>query len=90
MDKKMSNFDVSKLSDDQRDIAECIGIDSYYKLTQYYGGSSIYIARPDVIDKQKRNEMIIAEFNQGASYKKLALKYGLTTVWIRNIVNGKT
>lgn len=85
---ELSKFDTNKLSEDQKDIAECIGIESYYKLTRYYGGSSIYIARPDSIDNQKRNEMIINEFNNGASYKELALKYGLSTVWIRNIVNG--
>lgn len=89
MGSELTNFDVSKLSEDQQDIIECIGIESYYKLTQYYGGSSIYIARPDAIDKQKRNKMIIDEFNKGASYKELALKYGLSTVWVRNIADGK-
>lgn len=89
MNDKLTNFDVSQLSEDQKNIAECIGIESYYKLTQSYGGSSIYVARPNTIDKQRRNLMIINEFNKGASYKELALKYGLTTIWVRNIVNGK-
>jgi len=90
MDSNLSDFDVSHLSEDQKNIAECIGLESYYKLTQHYGGSSIYVARPNTIDKQKRNRMIINDFNKGASYKELALKYGLTTIWVRNIVNGKT
>ena len=89
MSSELSNFDVSKLSEDQKDIVECIGVESYYKLMQYYGGSSIYIPRPSVVDKQMRNKMIVEEFNKGASYKELALKYGLTTIWIRNIVDGK-
>lgn len=87
--KALLNFDTSKLSEDQRDIVECIGIESYNKLARQYGGSSVYIARADVIDKQHRNKMIIDDFNNGATYRELAIKYGLTTVWIRNIVDGK-
>lgn len=89
MNDNLTNIDVNQLSEDQKSIAECIGIESYYKLTQNYGGSSIYVARPNTIDKQRRNLMIINEFQKGASYKELALKYGLTTIWVRNIVNGK-
>lgn len=89
MESKLSNFDANKLSEDQKNIIECIGIESYYKLTQYYGGSSIYIARPNAIDRQKRDKMIIDEFNKGASYKELASKYRLSTVWVRKIVNGE-
>ena len=33
--------------------------------------------------------MIIDEFNNGATYRELAIKYGLTAVWVRNIVDGK-
>lgn len=51
--------------------------------------SSIYISRADSIDKKCRNRMIIDEFNNGATYKELAIKYGLTVVWVRNIVDGK-
>ncbi len=90
MEIELSKIDTSKLSEDQKDIVNCIGIESYYKLSQYYGGSQIYVARPNAIDKKIRNEMIIDEFDRGASYKELALKYGLSTVWIRNIVDGKT
>lgn len=90
MNKKvLQNFDVRQLSEDQRDIVECIGIENYYKLTKRYGGSSIYISRADSIDKKCRNRMIIDEFNNGATYRELAIKYGLTAVWVRNIVDGK-
>ncbi len=86
---KISDIDLNKLSEDQRELAECIGIENYYKLAQYYGGSQIYIARPNTIDKQKRNRMIIREFEQGSSYKEIAGKYGLTTVWVRKIISGE-
>lgn len=86
MNNNLFNIDVSKLAEDQKDIVECIGIESYYKLTQYYGGSQIYIARPTAIDKQKRNKMIIEEFNKGVGYRQLAIKYNLTETWVRMIV----
>lgn len=86
---KISDIDLNKLSEDQRELINCIGIESYYKLAQYYGGSQIYIARPNALDKLKRNGMIIKEFEDGASYKEIAVKYGLTTVWVRKIISGE-
>lgn len=88
-EKVLLNFDASQLSEDQRDIIECIGIENYYKLMKRYGGCSIYISKADSIDKECRNRMIIDEFNNGATYRELAIKYGLTSVWVKNIVNGK-
>lgn len=90
MHNELAELDVSKLSRDQQDIIGCIGIESYYKLTKNYGGSTIYIAKSCAIDVQKRNKKIISEFRKGASYKELAVKYGLSTIWIRNIVDKKS
>ncbi|MFV0342754.1 MAG: Mor transcription activator family protein [Anaerocolumna sp.] len=89
MNEGLHLINLYELSEDQRELANCIGVEGYYKLTKRYGGSSIYIARPDAIDRQSRNDKIIQEYEQGATYKQLASKYRLSTVWIRNIVDGK-
>lgn len=90
MDNKNISINIHKLTDDQRVIAECIGVESYYKLSQTFGGSSIYIARPGIIaQRELRNASIIEDFNNGLSYRDLAYKYGLSDVWIRNIIDGK-
>lgn len=89
MEKGLSNIDINKLQGNQQDIVECIGIESYYKLAERFGGGNIYIARVDAIDKQQRNAMIISEYKKGVTYRELAIKYRLSEVWIRNIVDGK-
>ena len=40
------------------------------------------------LEKTVRDELIKEEFD-GSNYKELALKYGLTETWIRNIVLDK-
>lgn len=89
MERSLLNFDISKLQESQQDIIECIGIESYYKLAKRFGGGTLYIARVDKIDKKQRNKMIINEYKNGATYRELAVKYNLTAIWIRNIVDGK-
>lgn len=86
---KISDIDLNKLSEDQRELAECIGIESYCKLLQYYGGSHIYIPKPNTINKLERDRMIIEEYAKGASYREIAIKYGLTTIWVRKIISGE-
>ena len=41
------------------------------------------------LEKAVRDEMIKEEFD-GGNYRELALKFGLTETWIRNIVLDKT
>lgn len=75
-------------SEQQREIAEVIGIEAYRKLVEHYGGSKIYIAKYDTITRPDRNNEIKQKFN-GGNYRQLALEYNLAEVTVRNIVNGK-
>lgn len=77
------------LRDEQRQIAETIGMEPYLELTRKFGGTSIYIAKAEDIQRRiDRDERIRVEFD-GTNYAQLAAKYGLTEVWIRNIVYDK-
>lgn len=89
MSNKKTDFNISDLSEDQQDIIECIGIENYYKLSERFGGGAIYIQKPHALNRKKRNEMIINEYNEGNSYRNIAAKYNLTEVWVRNIIAGK-
>ena len=68
----------------QRSLAELIGIENYKKLVEVYGGSSIYIYKRDGFLRQLRDKNIKAEFK--GDYRELARKYNLSEVAIRNIV----
>ena len=80
---------LDDLREEQRQIAEAIGVDAYLELTRVFGGTTIYIAKAEeIVKRADRDRQIREEFN-GSNYSQLALKYGLTEVWIRNIVYDK-
>lgn len=80
---------IEELREEQKQIAEVIGVESYLALTKRFGGTSIYIAKAEeILLRKNRDELIRNEFT-GSNYSQLAGKYGLTEVWIRNIVYDK-
>lgn len=88
-------MDINKLasitqlrSEQQKEIAEIIGIEAYRKLVEHYGGSSIYINKFDTITRPERDMEIRKKFN-GANYHELAKEYGLSETGIRKIINKK-
>lgn len=81
----LDNLEIKDLSADQRELAECIGMEAYKKLVKNYAGSCIYVCKPDTITANLRNEEIRRKFN-GYNYSELALEYNLAEVSIRRIV----
>lgn len=73
-------------NDEQRYIANTIGIDAYVRLVEEFGGTSIYILKKDSLIRSIRDNLIRSEFN-GSNYSSLAKKYNLTDMTIRNIVD---
>lgn len=88
-------MDINKLisvtqlrSEQQKEIAEIIGIEAYRKLVEYYGGSSIYINKSDTITRPERDDEIRRKFN-GSNYRELTKEYGLSETGIRKIIDKK-
>lgn len=79
---------LEDLNQEQQEVAELIGLDSYKKLMAEYGGMSIYIPKDDRLERMERNDKIRSEFD-GYNFRELAMKYGLTEVSIRSIVSDK-
>ena len=73
------------LNEEQQHLAELIGLDIFANLVQVFGGTNIYIPKPEAFGRSVRNEKIRQEYN-GRNIKSLAVKYGLTEIWIRNIL----
>ena len=85
----MSLLDKLTLDDldaDQRELAECIGLEAYKNLLRNYAGSYIYICKPDTITANVRDEQIRREFN-GYNYLDLAKKFNLSEISIRRIIS---
>lgn len=76
------------LGEDQREVAELIGIENYLKMVSIFGGGAIYIPKPDGVFRAARNRKIIEDYRNGKSYKFIAKKYNLTKSAVVNILSG--
>lgn len=88
MTNVIEQIQLADLEEEQKQLAELIGLDNFKLLLNAYGGVSIYIPKPDSFAAVARNESIREDFN-GYNFKELARKYNLTEVWIRSIVSDK-
>lgn len=79
---------IEDLDEEQRAVAELIGMENFRLLVRSFSGSSLYIPKIESLEKPIRDAMIREEFN-GNNYRELGLKYGLTEAWIRDIVKEK-
>ncbi|MDE6798328.1 MAG: DNA-binding protein [Ruminococcus sp.] len=77
-----------QLTGNSKELINVIGLEAYKKLVQHFGGSYIYINKPDTIVKGERNAEIRRKFN-GSNYNQLAIEYNLTENRIRSILKQK-
>lgn len=84
----LDRVQIENLDEEQKFLAELIGLEAFKSLVRAFNGTSIYIPKIESLEKTVRDELIKEEFN-GGNYKELALKFGLTETWIRNIVFNK-
>ncbi len=76
------------LDEEQKELADCIGIDNYKSLINTYGGTNINIRLPETICINIRNKKICSEFD-GGNYNNLAKKYRLSAVSVRRIISAQ-
>lgn len=84
----LDEVQLENLDEEQKTLAELIGLEGFKNLVRAFNGTSIYVPKIESLEKAVRDERIREEFN-GGNYRELALKYGLTETWIRNIVLDK-
>jgi Mor family transcriptional regulator len=70
-------------------IAKAVGIADALLIVKTSGGINQYVPKYDALISAARDRVILEEFN-GYNFKELALRYNLTEVWIRNIVEKDT
>lgn len=75
----------SDVPESVKDVVDVIGIDAFKDLVKLAGGSLLYIPNESNLVKPIRNRRIKEEFK--GSYKELSMKYGISEVQVRNIIN---
>lgn len=81
----LDKLTINDLDEEQRELAECIGLDAYKKLLHTYAGSSINVRMPKRITIPIRDREIRSRFN-GYNYGALAREYDLSEASVRRIV----
>ncbi|MDO5559280.1 MAG: Mor transcription activator family protein [Oscillospiraceae bacterium] len=82
---ELKNITIDKLTGEQYELAEVIGIEAYRILVKCYGGCVVYVAQEKALTRPFRAALIRKEYN-GKNIKKLSAKYNLSTTSIRNII----
>lgn len=63
-----------------------IGVDAFVEMSHAAGGISIYVPKFESVIACARNRLILKEFD-GGNYAALAIRYGISEVWVRQIIN---
>lgn len=68
------------------DLRRIVGVENTAKLIKQCGGAFLYIPQMKTVLKTERDKAIYADFNGGSSFKQIALKYGISELTARDIV----
>ena len=85
MTRIVEQITVDDLPESYRDVAAVVGVQNAILLSEALGGLTYYFQQLDKVLMRKRDQLIRDEFD-GANHRPLARKYGLSEVWIREIV----
>lgn len=82
----LDSIKIEELDGEQRELAECVGVDGYKRLVSHFGGTSVYIQKADKMSKISRDEKIKMKFD-GSNHKALAREFNLSESQVRRILS---
>ena len=83
----LNKVKLEDLDEQQRTLAEVIGLDAYKALVKYMGGCVVYVPKEHCITRVVRNRLVRNSFR--GNYKALAKTYRLSEGHIRRIIKSK-
>jgi Mor family transcriptional regulator len=82
----LEEINLDDLPEPYREMSKAIGIKPTLEIARLYQGTGFYLPKLDSVINKIRDKKIKEEFD-GKNYKDLAIKYGLTDRWVRQIVD---
>ncbi len=76
---------VEDLQEQHQEFAEVLGMDNLLRLSEHFGGTSIYVPQKRELVKLKVFGLIRQEYN-GTNIKELASKYELSESTVYNVL----
>jgi Mor family transcriptional regulator len=80
--KKLEEKELEK-EDVYEELEELVGAEVAKRIVDYYSGTNVYY--PKRISLRLKHRQIRNEFNNGASYRELAVRYGYSEQYVREI-----
>lgn len=87
IDQLLDEITLDDLREDQRDLAEIVGLKAYRALVRNFGGNQIRIYQAKTIVAPRRDRLIRSMYD-GTNEKQLSIKFGLSDRVIRDIIRG--
>lgn len=76
---------IEDLQEQHKDFAEVLGMENLIRLSEHFGGTSIYVPQRRELVKQRVYGMIRKEYD-GTNIKELAGKYEVSESTVYNVV----
>lgn len=84
-EKLLQDLAIEDLQEQHRDFAEALGMENLIKLSEHFGGTSIYVPQKRELVKLRIYGMIRKEYD-GTNIKELASKYEVSESTVYNVV----
>lgn len=84
-EKLLRDLTIEDLQEQHRDFAEALGMENLIKLSEHFGGTSIYVPQRRELVKQRVYGLIRKEYD-GTNIKELASRYDVSESTVYNVV----
>lgn len=84
-EKLLQDLQIEDLQEQHRDFAEALGMENLIRLSEHFGGTSIYVPQRRELVKQRVYGMIRSEYD-GTNIKELAGKYEVSESTVYNVI----
>lgn len=82
----LKEISINDLDETQKDIAFLIGLESYKKMVERYGGSDVYIQKSSTITRHIRDKKIMDMYSKGFSIHDICSSLNLSESTVRYII----
>ena len=84
-EKLLRDLTIEDLQEQHRDFAEALGMENLIKLSEHFGGTSIYVPQKRELVKQRVYGLIRKEYD-GTNIKELASRYDVSESTVYKVV----
>lgn len=84
-EKLLRDLTIEDLQEQHRDFAEALGMENLIRLSEHFGGTSIYVPQRRELVKQRVYGLIRKEYD-GTNIKELASRYDVSESTVYNVV----